>query len=117
MYQALVGVNHLLEVDRLVDIMGEGSIMIEVLVGCNNVVDRKFGLYNLSGKDATGKVATIRNKVDRGREVAIAGKLLHLIQALAYLRHMLMLERLVYAHVVVAPREVGSGTWFLTSTC
>ena len=66
MYQALVGVNYLLEVDRLVDIMGEWSIMIEVLVGCNNVVDRKFGLYNLSGKDATGKVATIRNKVDRG---------------------------------------------------
>ena len=41
---------------------------------------------------------------------------LHLLQTLTNLGYVLMLEGLVDAQVVVTPREVGCGTWFLTST-
>ena len=116
MDKTLVGVDHLLEVDRLVDVMGEGSVAVEILIGSHDILNGERGLHNLSGEDAAGKVATVRDEVDGCRKLALACLYLHLTQALAYLRHMLMLEWLVYAHVVVAPREVGCGTRLLSGT-
>ena len=116
MDETLVGVDHLLQVDRLVDVVGEGCVAVEVLVGCHDVFNRSVCLHNLCGKDATGEVATIRDEVDGCLELAIARELLHLTQTLAYLRHVLVLEGLVNAHVVVAPREVGGGTRLLSGT-
>ena len=116
MDETLVGVDHLLQVDRFVDVVGEGRVAVEVLVGCHDVFNRSVGLHNLSGKDATGEIAAIRDEVDRCLELSVARKLLHLTQTLAYLRHMLVLEGLVNAHVVVAPREVGGGARLLSGT-
>ena len=116
MDETLVGVDHLLQVDRLVDVVGEGCVAVEILVGCHDVFYRSIGLNHLSGEDATGEVATIRDEIDGCLELAVARKLLHLTQTLAYLRHVLVLEGLVYAHVVVAPREVGGGTRLLSGT-
>ena len=116
MDETLVGVDHLLQVDRLVDVVGEGCVAVEVLVGCHDVFNRSVGFNHLSGEDATGEVTTIRDEVDRCLELAVARELLHLTQTLAYFRHMLVLEGLVNAHVVVAPREVGSGARLLSGT-
>ena len=116
MDETLVGVDHLLQVDRLVNVVGEGCVAVEILVGCHDVFYRSVGLHHLSSEDATGEVATIRDEIDGCLELAVARKLLHLTQTLAYLRHVLVLEGLVYAHVVVAPREVGGGTRLLSGT-
>ncbi len=116
MDETLVGVDHLLQVDRLVDVVGEGCVAVEILVGCHDVFYRSVGLHYLSSEDATGEVATIRDEVDRSLELTVACELLHLAQTLAYLRHVLVLEGLVNAHVVVAPREVSSGTRLLSGT-
>ena len=116
MDETLVGVDHLLQVDRLVDVVGEGCVAVEVLVGCHDVFNRSVGFNHLSGEDATGEVTTIRDEVDRCLELAVARELLHLAQTLAYLRHVLVLEGLVNAHVIVAPREVGSGARLLSGT-
>ena len=116
MDETLVGVDHLLQVDRLVDVVGEGCVAIEILVGCHDVFYRSVGLHYLSGEDATGEVATIRDEVDGCLELAVARELLYLAQTLAYLRHVLVLEGLVNAHVVVAPREVSGGTRLLSGT-
>ncbi len=116
MDETLVGVDHLLQVDRFVDVVGEGCVAVEVLVGCHDVFNRSVGFNHLSGEDATCEIATIRDEVDRSLELAVACELLHLAQTLAYLRHVLVLEGLVNAHVVVAPREVGGGTRLLSGT-
>ena len=116
MDETLVGVDHLLQVDRLVDVVGEGCVAVEILVGCHDVFYRSVGLHYLSSEDATGEVATIRDEVEGCLELAIARELLYLAKTLAYLRHMLVLEGLVNAHVVVAPREVSSGTRLLSGT-
>ena len=116
MDETLVGVDHLLQVDRLVEVVGEGCVAVEILVGCHDVFNRSVGFNHLSGEDATGKIATIRDEVDRSLELTVACELLHLAQTLAYLRHVLVLEGLVNAHVVVAPREVSSGTRLLSGT-
>ena len=116
MDETLVGVDHLLQVDRLVDVVGEGCVAVEILVGCHDVFYWSIGLNHLSSEDATGEVATIRDEIDGCLELAVACELLYLTQTLAYLRHVLVLEGLVNAHVVVAPREVGSGTRLLSGT-
>ena len=116
MDETLVGVDHLLQVDRFVDVVGEGCIAVEILVGCNDVFYRSIGLNHLSSEDAAGEVATIRDEIDGCLELTVARKLLYLTQTLAYLRHVLVLEGLVNAHVVVAPREVGGGTRLLSGT-
>ena len=116
MDETLVGVDHLLQIDRFVDVVGEGCVAVEILVGCHDVFYRSIGLNHLSSEDATGEVATIRDKIDGCLELTVARELLYLTQTLAYLRHVLVLEGLVNAHVVVAPREVGGGTRLLSST-
>ena len=116
MDETLVGVDHLLQVDRFVDVVGEGCVAVKVLVGCHDVFYRSVGFNHLSSEDATGEVATIRDEVDGCLELAVARKLLYLTQTLAYLWHVLVLEGLVNAHVVVAPREVGGGTRLLSGT-
>ena len=64
MDETLVGVDHLLQVDRFVDVVGEGRVAVEVLVGCHDVFYRSVGLHYLCGEDATGEVATIRDEID-----------------------------------------------------
>ena len=115
MDEALVGVDHLLHVDRFVDVVREGRFTIEVAIEAFDFFDGRITLNNLRGKDATRKVATI------GYEVYFTLKRgLQLSQGLLYFGHMLVFKSLVDAHVVVAPREVGGSSWLLTcarATC
>ena len=100
MYQCLVGVYHLLQVDGLVTVVGEGSISIEVLVGLDDIFYRGRCLDDCCTEDTTSKVTTIGDEVDIGIEVA-----LYLLQALTDLCDVLVLEGLVDAQVVVALPE------------
>ena len=111
MNKALIGVYNLLQVDGLVDIMSEGGVLVERLVAFYYLISRGVGLHYASGEDATGEVAAIRNEVDVGIERA-----LHLRQTLPNLGHVLMIERLVYAQVVVAPAEMRCRAGLLSCT-
>ena len=98
MNQALVGIHNLLQVDSLIHIVGELGILVELLVTCYDFLDRLIGLYHFCSEDATGEVATVRDKVDGCIEITLC-----LLQTLTNLWHVLMVECLVDAHVVVAP--------------
>ena len=78
--------------------MSEACILVECLVSLNNLLQWFVGLDDLGGEDATGKVTTIGDEVDVGIKMS-----LHLTQALLNLGHMLMIERLVYAHIAHTP--------------
>ena len=111
MYQGLIGVHHLLQVDGLVAVMGEGGISIEVFVGFDDVLSRSLCLDDSRAENTAGKVTTVGNEVDVGIKVT-----LHLLDGLPDFCDVLMLEGFVDAQVVVAPREVGGGTGFLAGT-
>jgi len=95
MYQSLIGIHHLLQVDGLVAVVGKGSILVEVLISCNDILGRSLCLDYCCAENATGKVAAIGDEVDRGVEAA-----LYLRQRLVYLGNVLVTERLVDAKVV-----------------
>ena len=111
MYKGLVGVHHLLHVDGLIHIMGETGILVECLISLNDFLYWTISLDDLGGEDTTGEVASVWDEVDVGIQMA-----LHLTQALLYLGHMLVVERLVYAHITHTPREMSGGSGFLTCT-
>ena len=91
--------------------MSKLSILVEFFVASNDLIQRFVGLYHLSSKDATGKVATIRNEVNGSIKITLG-----LLKALAYLWHMLMAESLIDTHVAHTPREMGCCSRLLTST-
>ena len=91
--------------------MSKLGILVEFFVASNNLIQRFIGLYHLSSKDATGKVATIRDEVDGCIEITLS-----LLKALAYFWHMLMAESLIDTHVAHTPREMGCCSRLLTST-
>ncbi len=105
MDERLIGVDHLFQVERLVDVVGERRIAVERLVALDDGVETGVGVHHLSGEDAAREVTAVGNEVE-----AAAERTLHLREALANLGHMLMAESLVDAHVVVAPREMGRRT-------
>ena len=59
MDETFIGVHHLLQVERLVAIVGEGGLAVEVLIGLDDLVGIGLGTDDLCTEDATGKVATI----------------------------------------------------------
>ena len=101
MYKTLVGVNHLLQVNRLVNVEGERRLAVKVVVVALNLVDGRIALDNLRGKDAAWKVAAVRYKVN-----LTVKRRLQLAQRLLDFGHMLVLKSLVDAHVARAPRKV-----------
>ena len=111
MHQGLIGVHHLLQVDGLVAVMGEGGISVEIFVGFDDVLSRSLCLDDSRAENTAGKVTTVGNEVDVGIKVT-----LHLLDGLPDFCDVLMLEGFVDAQVVIAPREVGGGTGFLAGT-
>ena len=112
MDEALIGIDHLLEVYRLVYIVREGCLAVEVLVCCGNVTTYgtvAWELDNACGEDAPGEIAAIRDEVYGGIKVA-----LHMAEALLDFRHMLVFECFIDAHVTHAPRKMGGGRGFLS---
>ena len=71
MHQCLVGVHHLLEVNGLVTIVGEGGIAVVFLVGGNDVAGGGVGFDDSGAEDATGKVATVGNEVYRSIQITL----------------------------------------------
>ena len=98
MYQCLVSIHHLFQVNGLVAIVGEGSICIEILVGLDDILNRGWCFDDGCTENAAGEITTIGDEVDVSIQIT-----LYLFQALADLCDMLMLKRLVDAEVVVAP--------------
>ena len=98
MNQALVSIYHLLQVDSLIHIVGELGILVELLVTSHDFLDRLIGLYHFCSEDTAGEVASVRDEVDGSIEITLC-----LLQTLTNLWHVLMVECLVDAHVVVAP--------------
>ena len=98
MNQALIGIHHLLQVDCLIHIVGKLGILVELLLTCNDFLDRLVGLHHFSSEDTAGEVATVRDEVDGSIEITLC-----LLQTLTNLWHVLMVECLVDTHVVVAP--------------
>ena len=126
MYQAFVGINYLLQVDALINIVCEGSNLVEFFVSIDNLFDWLVGFNYLCDKDSTGEVTAIRDEVDahiisavlsEGRAYLWRACWSYLVEALAHLVQVLVGERFVYAQVVVAPREMGCGTGLLTCSC
>ena len=108
MDKRLVGVHHLLQVDGLVAVVGKGRILIEVFVGFDDVFYGSLGPDDCRAEDAAGEIASIGDEVDVGVKIA-----LNLLERLADLGDVLMLEGLVDAQVVVAPGEMGGGSRLL----
>ena len=111
MYQCLIGVYYLLKVNRFVAVVGEGCVGIEVFVSLNNILYWSGSLDDSCAEDAASKVATVGDEVNVGIEIS-----LNLLQTLANLSDVLVLEWLVDAQIVVTPREVRCSTWLLTCT-
>ena len=108
-HQRLVGVHHLLQVQRTVAVVGEGGLGVVVLVGFDDVLLGHHRGHDGSAENAACEGPAIGYEVDVNVEVALC-----LCQRLPYLSDVLVLEGLVDAHVVGAPREVGGGAGFLS---
>jgi len=96
--KTFVGIHHLLQVERLVAVVGEGGLAVEVLIGLDNLIGIGLGADDLRTEDAAGEVAAIGDEVDVDIERALC-----LYQRLTDLCQMLVSEGLVDAEVVVAP--------------
>ena len=92
--------------------MGEGGIFVKVLVGFKHILYWSGRLDDCCTENATSKVAAIRDEVDVSIKIT-----LHLFQTLTNLGDVLVLEGLVDAQVIVAPREMSGGSWLLASAC
>lgn len=112
MNERLVCVHYLLEVERLIHIMGERLIFIEVLVARHNRVEVCICLHHLCSEDATREVTTVRDEVDRSIK-----RTLYLRETLTNLGDVLVLESLVDTEVIGAPGEMCRGTRLYTGTC
>ena len=64
MHQTLVGVHHLLQIQRFVAVVRKGGIGIEVLVSLDNLVGGGLRSDDLRAENATGEVAAIGDEVD-----------------------------------------------------
>ena len=129
MHQGLVGVDHLLQVDGAVGVVGEGGVGVEVAVGLDNVRSGDVGVDDGGAEDATGEVAAVGDELNlepgTGSTVARlatagssggSGRGGDLRQTLHDFGQVLVGEGLVDAQVVVAPREVRGGAGLLTGT-
>ena len=63
-YQALVGIYYLFQVDVLFNDMRERVFCIIVFVHLHNFFQLYLGLYHYGGEDTSRKVASIRYEVD-----------------------------------------------------
>ena len=71
--ESFVCVHHLLQVERLDDVVREGSVFVEVLVECSQLFCRWIGgrtfltikSDDFCAEDATRKITTIRNEIHR----------------------------------------------------
>lgn len=111
MHQRLVSVYHLLQVNRLLAVVREGSIGVEVLVGIDDILNGGGCANDGGAEDAAREVAAIRDEVDVGIQIA-----LNLLQRLPDFGNMLMLERLVDTEVIDTPREMCGRSGLLSGT-
>ena len=110
--EALVGVDYLLQVDVLVHDVRERILGIVFFVHAADLLECYLGLYDNGGEDAAGEVTTIGDEVDFGVEAV-----LELAERLLDFGHVLVLEGLVDADVVVAPAEVARGARLDARAC
>ena len=85
--------------------MGKGIFGIVFLVHAYDFFQRHFCLYYDGSEDAAGEIATVRNEIYFRIETV-----LQLLERLLDFGHVLVLESLVDAYVIVAPAEVAGCT-------
>ena len=110
-YEAFVGVYHLLQVNRDIHDVCERIALIITLVQLIQRLDVEVTFHYYCREYSACETATVGNEVNLS---AVVG--LQLLDALDYLGQVLMLERLVYAHVVIPPAEMCSSLWLDTCT-
>ena len=69
MYQCLVGVHYLLQINGLVAIMGEGGIGIEIFIGLDDILNRCHCFDDGCTEDTASEVTTIGDEVDVGIQI------------------------------------------------
>ena len=99
---ALVGVHHVFQVGHLVGNEGEAMVVVVLLIEFAHHFELYVKVEISVAQDSSREAAAHRDKVHVGAEA-----LLQLPQRLLHFGKVLMLERLVDAHVVVTPRIVG----------
>ncbi len=102
--QAMVGVDHLLEVQWSFDYMRKGVVFIKRSIVSGQGVLCGGACHVYRGKDPPGKITSDRHEMYRLQ------LRLELAQALANLGQVLMGKGLVDRHVIVAPSKVRGST-------
>ena len=107
MYQALISINDLFQVNVLVYDVYKGVFCIIFFIHTNDFFQCYFGFDYQRCKDTTGEISTVWNEVDLRIETV-----LQLFQRLLDFRNMLVLECFVHTHIVVSPTEMTGSTRF-----
>ena len=110
-YETFVGIHHLFQVNGALHHMCERVTLIIGSVEIIQSLDIKVTLHDKCSEDATWEASTIGNKVNAAVKIG-----LQLLYALHDLGHVLVLEWLVYAYIVVSPTVVGCCRWLHAGT-
>ena len=115
MHQSLVGVHHLLHVQCLVAVVGEGSVLVVFLIQSHDFLlsHRLVECHHLSGEDASCEVTSVGDEIHRDTlcVIALVQCVYHtwrsawsqFVECLRYLVQMLVYEQLIHREVVVTP--------------
>ena len=135
MDKGLVCADNLLEVKCYIDVMRKDSVLIECLVKIYQLFLARIGstafgsvqFDDLGAEDAASEVSAIGHEIDCDLSLSgcVQQRIAHgrsrcgtqFVERLADLMEVLVLEKLIYRHVVVAPGEVSSGSRFLACAC
>ena len=135
MDKGLVCADNLLEVECYIDVMRKGSVLIECLVEFHQLFLARIGstafrsvqFDDLGTEDAASEIASIGHEIDC--DLSFSGCVqqrvandrsrrgTQFVERLANLMEVLVLEKFVDRHVVVAPGEMSSSSRFLACTC
>ena len=115
MHQSLIGVHHLLHVQCLVAVVGEGSIIVVFLIQSYHFLlsHRLVECHHLSGENASGEVSSVGDEIDSDALCIIAlvqcvnntwrSAWTQFVECLRYLVQVLVYEQLIHREVVIAP--------------
>ena len=110
-YKAFVGVYHLLEVYRSVHDMCERVAFVVAFVHLVKRFDIGIALNDDGSEYSSCEISSVGDKIYLAVKVG-----LQLFDTLQNLWQVLVLERLVYAHVVVSPTEMRGGRRLYSGT-
>ena len=111
MYKAFICIYHLFQVEWPFHDVCKGVTLIIALIESVQCLNIKVTLYDQCREDSTWKTPTIWYKI---YTAGIIG--LQLLDTLHNLGHVLVLERLVYAYIVISPTIMSCRRWLDSCT-